>query len=29
MQITMHRKPLRDQRGYKDGSNWEVAFFRR
>jgi hypothetical protein len=29
MQITMHKKILRDQRGHRDGSNWEVAFFRR
>jgi hypothetical protein len=29
MQVTVHVPNLLDRRGFRDGSNWEVAFFRR
>jgi hypothetical protein len=29
MQVTSHNQLTEDRRGFRDGSNWEVAFFRR
>jgi hypothetical protein len=29
MQVTVRQTLMLDRRGYREGSNWEVAFFRR